>query len=412
MRKRNPPTIKLSRATLTVALFLILIEVGCNLQPESHTATEIDQPTPSPTVPPTSTVPVRTSTQHPSQTPTVIHNTQTPIPNTLPTQTEEPTSQPFVPIIGGADKIAFINQNEIWMANLDGQELTQLSDDSLPKSSLQWSPDNMGVIYIADLCLYVVDIYAIQTSIISCFDQAQRFESFRLSPDGKQAAISLDGQLYVVPFEGEELNQARSGEDLIGMADCKILAPYKHRDSMVTVSKARWSADGTQLAILRQAYEDDRQVELIQLIDITGCTTPIPRLDEFPATRFEMEGYDRHPIIQDFAWNGADLFALTSYKRNDGFGDLWIYSTNLHRGFESNPIEGKCCYRDPVFSPDGKYLAFIFQDAAMASNNPAVLYSMPYAALESGLAYAPMPLPADFFSESRTKPQPILRSTR
>jgi hypothetical protein len=125
-----------------------------------------------------------------------------------------------------------------------------------------------------------------------------------------------------------------------------------------------------------------------------------------------MEGYDRHPIIQDFAWNGADLFALTSYKRNDGFGDLWIYSTNLHRGLESNPIEGKCCYRDPVFSPDGKYLAFIFQDAAMASNNPAVLYSMPYAALESGLAYAPMPLPADFFSESRMKPQPILRSTR
>lgn len=397
---------------MVVTLFLTLACISCNQQPEFLPSPGIVTPTTSPTLQSTATFHVKTSTPQPSQTPRVIQNTQSPIPSNNPTKTNDYTRTPFVPVIGGADKIAFINQNEIWIADLDGQELTQLTDDTLPKSSLQWSPDNQGVIYTADLCLYEVNIHSNQTSIIACFDQSQRFESFTLSQDGKQAAISLDGQLYVIPFDREKLSLTKSGEDLIGMADCSLLAPYKHRDSMVTVNKARWSADGKQLAILRQAYENERQVELIQLIDITHCTAPIPRLDEFPATRFEMEGYDRHPLIQDFTWDGDDLFALSSYQRNDGFGDLWIYSTHLHRGFKSNPIDGKCCYRDPVFSPDGKYLAFIFRDAGIASDGSADLYNIPIAALEIGLAYAPIPLPTNFFSEPRTKPQPIFRSAR
>jgi dipeptidyl aminopeptidase/acylaminoacyl peptidase len=405
--------IKQSWAIVLVAQVLILVGVSCNAQPEMVTQPDTEQstlafnstPTPTSTTSPTPSL-------EPSPTPEIPQNTQIPTVNILPTQTEENSSSPFVPIIGTADKIAFVNQNEIWIANLDGQALTQLTDDEQPKSSLQWAPDRKGVIYLSGLCINIVDIESNLIAHLACFDQAGRLESFNLSPDGKHAAISLDGQLFVIPFDEDMLSQARSGEDLITMADCETLAPYKHRISMVTVSKARWSTDGNRLAILRQAYDADRHVELIHLIDITRCSDPPPRLDEFPATRFEMDDYDRNPIIQDFAWNGADLFALSSYKRNDGFGDLWIYSTDLHRGFKANPIEGKCCYRDPVFSPDGKYLAFVFQDASLVANGPAVLYYLPYAALESGLAYPPINLPADFFMEPRTKPQPILRSAR
>ncbi|MGW8144767.1 MAG: hypothetical protein ACWGN2_10255 [Anaerolineales bacterium] len=412
--KCNHPSISISWATTMIALFMLFIVAGCKLKPESFTPTDIQLGTTNQNFPATVTHTVTTGIfkPRPSQTQPAAHNSQSPVSNIFPTQTEEATSMPFVPIVGGADKIAFIQEDDIWMANLDGNQLTQLTDDKLPKSSLQWSADKRGIFYIADLCIYLVDTQTLRTSTLTCLDQAQRLESFNLSPDNKQAAISLDGQLYVVPFVEDELSQARSGQDLNAMADCKFLAPYKHRTSIVTVSKARWSADNKQLAILRQAYDQEHQVELIQLIDITNCSVPFPRVDEFPATRFEMEGYDQTPIIQDFAWDGGDLFAMTSFKRNDGFGDLWIYNTNLHRGFLANPIDGKCCYRDPVFSPDGKYLAFVFQDASYAANSPAVLYYIPYAALERGLVYPPIPLPTDFFSEPRTKPQPIFRSAR
>jgi dipeptidyl aminopeptidase/acylaminoacyl peptidase len=327
----------------------------------------------------------------------------------LPAKTKQSGAQPFVPIVGNADKIAFINQNEIWMANVDGGALTQLTDDNLPKSSLQWAPDNNGVIYLSQLCVNYVDLHTQQISSLACIDQADRLESFQISPDGNRVAISLDGQLYVVPYDEAGLSLVRSSADLIAMADCESLAPYKHRESLVTVSKARWATNGDHLAILRQAFDADRHVELIHLIDITRCTAAFPRLDEFPATRFEMEDYARDPIIQNFTWNGDDLFALTSYQRNDGFGDLWIYNTDLHRGFKANPIEGKCCYRDPVFSPDEKYLAFVFQDARLTPHGPAVLYYIPYAALDSGLVYPPLPFPTEFFSNRRSKPQPILR---
>ena len=142
---------------------------------------------------------------------------------------------------------------------------------------------------------------------------------------------------------------------------------------MVRVKQAYWSEDGRRLAILRQGFEDNEEVELIHLLDISRCISPLPRLDEFPATRIEMEYYAQTPVLQDFAWDGKDLFALTDFRRNDGFGDLWIYSNQLHTGFKANPIGGKCCYRDPVFSPDGNYLAFVFQDASLAASEDATI---------------------------------------
>ncbi len=409
------------RAIALLTLGSILLGVSCNFSPDSpspslSSSPPLQQPLLNSPPPPKSTSMTTSTTSRLAPSTTALPEAkQLKIrtnPASLPTPIQDIYTPSFAPIIGNADKIAFINQGEIWMANLDGSGLIQLTDDNLPKTSIQWSPDNNGVIYLTDGCANYVDTYSLQISVLVCFDQAERFESFQISPDGGQVAISLDGQLYVVPFDKVESGQVRSSFDLIQIARCENLAPYKHRQSMVTVTKARWSADGTRLAILRKAFDADRQVELIHLLDITHCQSPLPRLDEFPASRFTMEDYTQNPLIQDFAWDGNDLFALTSYQRNDGFGDLWIYNANLHRGFKANPIDGKCCYRDPVFSPDGKYLAFVFQDARLAPNGPAVLYYVPHATLDSSLVYPPLPFPPEFFSDRRAKPQPILRPAR
>lgn len=352
-------------------------------------------PTPLPTRLPT-------RTEVPTRPPT-----QTEAPTELPTETPSPA--PAIPVVGGADKIALIKDNDIWITNLDGSELTRLTEDGAEKSSLQWSPDGQAVHYILGKCIHSVDIHTLRIDNLACFESADFLEAFQISPDGQHLAISLNRELFVLPYDQEKLSQARYRKDLQAMADCEILAPYSHNDKVIAVKSARWSRDGKQLAIVRKGVDNGQQVDLVHLLDIAECTASIHRLDEFPATRFKMKDYAVSPIIENLAWDGVYLFALNSFKRNDGFGDLWIYSTELHRAYQTAPIDEGCCYRDPVWSPDGSHLLFVFQDMSKTPENVIRLYYIAYASLGTGMKYAPLPLPADFFTDPRAKPMPVLR---
>ena len=399
-----------------IALFVITLLIACSAPP----AAQMDL-TPSFGPRPTGKTPTEPVLDHAvNNTPTLEPQVPTPVssellaipsptPPAMPLADGENEVKPFIPVMGGADKIAFIEKNEIWTSNLDGSALTALTGDGVEKSSPHWSPDGASLFFISGQCLKTIDFNSSLVEDIACFTDGQELHSFQISPDGTQAAISLDYELYVVPFDLTHLSQVRNGADLAGLGSCSSLSPYKHRQSLVRVKKAYWSDDGMRLAILRLGYEDNEEVELIHLLDISRCISPLPRLDEFPATRIEMEYYAHTPILQDFAWDGDDRFALTDFRRNDGFGDLWIYSNQLHTGFKANPIGGKCCYRDPVFSPDGKYLAFVFQDASLAASEDVAIYLIPYAALDTSLVYPPLALPEGFFTAPRAKPHPALR---
>ncbi len=401
------------RLSAILAVGTLLVISGC--LPQRETKSEASHTLSTPTNIPTERKPIPSPTK--ISRPTTNSSVTTSNPENISTETPDAVQQPtieleitpYLPVRGNADKIAFMREDEIWIVNLDGSELTQLTDDGNPKTNLRWSPDSLGVIYLSGTCANLVDIHSAEITPLVCFEGADRLEAFEIAPDFKQVAISLNRELFVLPFDQASLKAAKSSADLIALANCATTAPYKHRQSNVTVKAARWSADGNRLAIIREGFDADRLVDMIHILDLSHCSSPLPRLDEFPATRFEMEDYAENPIIQSFAWDGNDLFALTSYRRNDGFGDLWIYSYELHRGFLANPIEGKCCYRDPVFSPDGEYLAFIFQDAKMAAHGPAQLYLVPYDAIDTSMVYPPINLPEDFFKEPRAKPQPALR---
>jgi dipeptidyl aminopeptidase/acylaminoacyl peptidase len=315
-------------------------------------------------------------------------------------------------VIGSADKIAFFNADEVWISNVDGSQLEQLTFDHAKKTNLRWSPDGQELIFIIGKCIQSVNIHSKQVAMLACFEKADFLEAFEISPNGGRVAISLDRELYVLPFNRQKLSQAHLARDLKAMADCLALAPYTHNDKTIAVKSVRWSRDSSILAIVRLGVDAGRQVDLVQLIGIAQCAPPLPRLDEFPATRFKMKDYDVSPFIQNITWDGGFLFALNSFKRNDGFGDLWIYSSDLHRGFQASPVEGACCYRDAQFSPDGSHLLFVFQDMRLTPQNQIRLYYIPYGTIGSGLVYAPIPLPDDFFADPRAKPQPVLRPAR
>ena len=60
--------------------------------------------------------------------------------------------------IGGADLIAFLNNNDIWVMGVDGSNLTQVTTDEGEKNDLQWSPDGDSLFYISGKCIQSVPL--------------------------------------------------------------------------------------------------------------------------------------------------------------------------------------------------------------------------------------------------------------
>ena len=133
--------------------------------------------------------------------------------------------------------------------------------------------------------------------------------------------------------------------------------------------------------------KEEIQVEVVRVIDISRCVNNPSRVDEFPSTRFEMGTYQSNPDLLHVGYDGRVLFALTTIIRNEGFGDLYLYNMDVFQVQNRvNPIGGRCCYRDPEFSPDGSYFVFAFQDIALGSQSQIELYYIPFGTISTGLS--------------------------
>lgn len=373
------------------------------------------QPSKTPTLTATNTSypPTNTHTIEPTEvlpgevvkTPT--QGLTTPTATESPTRTDVPTSTPeaTIPVIGGADKIAYINQGDIWLANLDGGDLSRLTENNTVKTNLQWTNDGDAIVYISGNCAKSVQIDTGRIDNITCFNFVDLFTAFQLSPDEKYVAISLDNQLYIVPYDLDALAQVKTRTDLSEMAECEHFAPFERN----LIKMARWSDDGTTIAAeLLANLGTGKRADVIQIIPVDNCIPNPKALDNFPPPRFEMRGYNKNPIIQHYDWDGVFLFTLTNNVRNDGFGDLYFYSTELHKArYEVNPIDSTCCYRDPNWSPDGSHIVFAYQSYLTGANSVTELYLIPYGSLDTGAKYQPLPLPE--ITNPREKPHPILR---
>lgn len=346
----------------------------------------------------------------PTNAPTVSEATSAPliiestaIPSTSETATEaaiaatETPSTPALPILGGADKIAFIRNNELWMMNVDASDAKQLTTDGVAKFNLQWLPDGKTILYMSGKTVKTVDIESLREEIIFNDISAEYFESFSVSPDGTQAALVINRELFVVPFDLEKLKSAGRKSALLDMKGCLFF-------NELAVKGAKWSDDGTRLAVKYIANSNGKFADSIRLIDISKCSDLPPNtLDDFPNGRFKFSG-----DITNYDYDGDLLFFINSNRRNGGFGDLVFYNSSTHKFLAVAPYEGNCCYRDATFSPDGTYVIFAFQDIRLGGESPTDLYYLPADTLSQSRKLEPLPLPKDFFSRLDA-PMPALR---
>lgn len=173
----------------------------------TSTTTPTNTPTFTPTITATYTI-TPTSTFTPTVTPTY---TLTP---TL-TLTNTPTPTPFG---GGGQKIAFVQNHEIWTMNIDGSGKTRLTFftgylDSLADGP-DWSPDGSKIVFISyrdnpNGEIYVMDADGGRQTRLT-FDDFEAFDPV-WSPNGQYIAFgasTTDGSdIYIMLADGSNINR-------------------------------------------------------------------------------------------------------------------------------------------------------------------------------------------------------------
>ncbi|MEI6291286.1 MAG: WD40 repeat domain-containing serine/threonine protein kinase [Chloroflexota bacterium] len=331
--------------------------------------------------------------------PTEVKSTDTPVPTSVPVTT---------PSLGGADKIAFISGNEVWLMNLDGTDLKALTSDKAPKKRLQWIPGTNSLVFISGNNVFSVDSDTLKFDTVMSFPFAMALDEFRISPDAKQVAISLNKEMYVVPFDLAKLKTARSRDGLVSLKGC--LNHMGKTPTAIILKQFRWRPTDKVVAWLFGGVSDSNKlVDIVRLMDISSCD-PLklgsPK-DEFPSLRFTPEGFVSKPLLPDFDWDGGFLFLMNTFDRNNGWGFLYSYNSELHRGNQENPISSSkshCCSRDARFSPDGTYVVFAFMNKD-DPGAPEQFYYIPTGSIQSGTEFTPIAMPADFFKDPKEAPQ-------
>jgi serine/threonine protein kinase len=361
-----------------------------------------------PVSPPVSTA---TSAPLPTETSAPIDNpTNVPIVEIEPTITETSlpptnTSVPSLPALGGANKIALVANNEIWVMNVDGSDPKQLTVDGGVKNDLQWLPDGENIVFISGL---TVKYYNVKTDVVdtlTSFPSASSLNAFRVSHDGKQVIVAMNNEIFVIPFDIDTLKNVHKKSDLLALKPC--IVPQGKTKSALVVKEARWAADDQFVAWL---YKGPFGSDQVSVLDIHDCDpVKIKFVDTFPGTHFEIPKF-QGGLLLDFDWDGFNQFVFNTARRNNGWGDLHIYNWESHKPtLTIDPINKRCCYRDARWSPDGTYLLFTFQDEGLAAEAQTLLYYVPYGDIGSGASLSPIKLPDGFFKNPKEAPQPALR---
>jgi len=313
-----------------------------------------------------------------------------------PTLTLEPTTVPVVPGIGGAVDIALTSNREIYLMDLDGRNATQLTKTGLAKFDLQWLPGDTELLYGEGKCIYRVNVEESQPlpESLACFN-VENFDGFRVSPDGRNVAISIERRLIVMPFDIELLSTARTVFEL--QSSQRICIDYID----VTIKGAQWSADGRKIAVLYQSAVGQRLGDTVRImsVDLLRCKAVDPLvLDEFPGRHSTPEVYATLPVLPSHAWDGNERFLYNTFIRNGGYGELYLYDMSTSETELLDPVNGNCCYRNAVFSPDGTYILFAFQDIGRGSESETDLYYLP---LDGSGTILPLRAPFGFFPDLR-----------
>jgi len=206
---------------------LALVLSSCGTTPPAAPTT--------PTLLPTQQTVIPTDITYPTFTPTplvtaISYPTLTPLPTEIP----YPTAS-----VVNANAVAFIAENALWVANVDGSGERRLTDiaqkDDWGSFQMQWSPDGKWVSYISNEELWLIspDSATKKKVLPFSYGSTEKLFTYAWSPDGTKIA-------YILASNGKDFTGFTARLlDLIAKKDSEILI-YQPTANMVL----SWSPDG------------------------------------------------------------------------------------------------------------------------------------------------------------------------
>ena len=279
------------------------------------------------------------------------------------------------------------NQSDIWVAGLRGENPRRVTNDASDDSGPLWHPDGRRIVYNSDrndtkqIC--VVNVSGGEPKQLTVTDTDNFVAD--ISHDGKKILFTStkdDADLWRIPIEGGKESQVTSnigvefwpdispnGRDIVYQAirrastggkvlNCLLFTQGIDREARISQVAADgfnplWSPDGSRIAYLRsEAGNNSLWVGSINAADAR-------RVSEGGVL---FGGYSLLPYnrvqTNDFQWSPDGSSLIYSAVR-DGISNIW--QTSLDGSGEkqlSNNTEKTLLFFNPVFSPDGKTIAW------------------------------------------------------
>jgi dipeptidyl aminopeptidase/acylaminoacyl peptidase len=254
------------------------------------------------------------------------------------------------------DKVNDRSGSNLWIVDVEGKRLRELTHGNWRDSSPIWSPDGKRIAFLSDrdgtTQVHILWPDTREVAQLTHLENAPR--GIRWSPDGKQLAFSL-----FIPDT----------------------SPILAIDMPLKPKGAQWAAPA--VLIDRISWQNDgrgfipRGCEQIFVLDAELGGTP-RQVTSGPNLHYPMQQSPRHPVQAEWSADGRTIFFSAVRKPDIDYmnGDSEVYAVELETLEISTLTDRFGPDRSALASPDGKWLVYQGFDEKRKSHTYLNLYLM------------------------------------